>query len=128
MKKKKVLLRWVIVLSALYTLGHILFGFDETQSIRAITSLIGAALFVSILLYLNLKEQETTGQKDTPLTLGMSKSLFKLVSIFILLGIAKHLYFLLHGAITYFTWESFGADFLALFISVVCFFMFLKIK
>ncbi|WP_050183902.1 hypothetical protein [Domibacillus robiginosus] len=128
MKKKKVLLRWVIVLSALYTLGHFLFGFDETRSIRSLTSLIGAAFFVGMLLYLNLKDQETTEQKDAPLTLGMSKHLYILISSFIIVGISKQFYFLLHGAITDFTWESFGTDFLAFLISVVCFLVFLKIK
>ncbi|EPD50971.1 hypothetical protein HMPREF1210_02162 [Paenisporosarcina sp. HGH0030] len=55
---KKILLRWFIVLSALYTLGHLLFGFDETQLLRVITSTIGAIFWLSILLYMNIKERE----------------------------------------------------------------------
>lgn len=55
---KKILLRWFIVLSALYTLGHVLFGFDETRLLRVITSTIGAIFYVSILLYMNIKERE----------------------------------------------------------------------
>ncbi|PUB10468.1 hypothetical protein [Paenisporosarcina sp. OV554] len=55
---KKILLRWFIVLSALYTLGHWLFGFDETRLLRVITSTIGAIFCVSVLLYMNIKERE----------------------------------------------------------------------
>lgn len=55
---KKILLRWFIVLSALYTLGHLLFGFDETRLLSAITSTIGAIFCVSVLLYMNIKERE----------------------------------------------------------------------
>ncbi|WP_342542418.1 hypothetical protein MHH33_16775 [Paenisporosarcina sp. FSL H8-0542] len=55
---KKILLRWFIVLSALYTLGHLLFGFDETRLLRVITSTIGAIFWGSILLYMNIKERE----------------------------------------------------------------------
>ncbi|ATP40050.1 hypothetical protein CSE16_08305 [Solibacillus sp. R5-41] len=55
---KKILLRWFIVLSALYTLGHLLFGFDETRLLRVITSTIGAAFCGSVLLYMNIKERE----------------------------------------------------------------------
>ncbi|MCM3789134.1 hypothetical protein M3221_12040 [Domibacillus indicus] len=55
---KKILLRWIIVLSGLYTLGHLLFGFDETRLLRVITSSIGGAFFLSILIYMNLKERE----------------------------------------------------------------------
>ncbi|ATP40373.1 hypothetical protein CSE16_10115 [Solibacillus sp. R5-41] len=55
---KKILLRWFIVLSALYSLGHLLFGFDETRLLRVITSTIGVAFCVSVLLYMNIKERE----------------------------------------------------------------------
>lgn len=94
MKKKKVLLRWVIFLSALYTLGHLLFGFDETRLMRVITSSIEGALFLSILLYMNLKEQKTTEQKDVrkKLFIFIRWFLYLTVGIFLcdyLLGVPK---------------------------------------
>lgn len=55
---KKILLRWFIVLSTLYSLGHLLFGFDETQLLRVITSTVGVVFCGSVLLYMNIKERE----------------------------------------------------------------------
>lgn len=54
---KKILIQWVFILSGLYTIGHVLFGFDETRFLRIITNLVEAIFFGCILLYINLKEK-----------------------------------------------------------------------
>lgn len=56
---KKILLRWIIVLSALYCICDILFDFDETRIIRGITSLIRAIFFSCLFIYLDDKEINT---------------------------------------------------------------------
>lgn len=55
---KKVILRWVIVLSALYCMGHILFDFKETRIMRIFTGAVEISFFGSILLYINLKTRK----------------------------------------------------------------------
>jgi hypothetical protein len=55
---KKTILRWVIVLSALYCMGHILFDFKETRLMRIFTGAVEISFFGSILLYINLKTKE----------------------------------------------------------------------
>lgn len=55
---KKAIVRWVIVLLALYIIGHILFDFGETRLMRIITGSIGLALFVSILIYKNMRNED----------------------------------------------------------------------
>ncbi|WP_087998084.1 hypothetical protein [Gottfriedia solisilvae] len=55
---KKIFLRWIIVLTGLYTLCHILFGFNETKLTSSMISAIEAGFFFSILLYFILKEKE----------------------------------------------------------------------
>ncbi|PKG22837.1 hypothetical protein CWS01_14200 [Niallia nealsonii] len=54
---KKIVIRWIIVLSGFYNFGHILFGFDETPFISRITHLIEAIFFGSILLYIFEREK-----------------------------------------------------------------------
>lgn len=55
---KKSLLQWVITLSALYCIGHIVFDFKETQLMRILTGAVEILFFGSILLYLYLKKQK----------------------------------------------------------------------
>jgi hypothetical protein len=55
---KKTILRWVIVLLALYIIGHILFDFGETRLMRIITGSIGPAFFVCILFYINSRSKD----------------------------------------------------------------------
>lgn len=55
---KKAIVRWVIVLLALYIIGHILFDFGETRLMRIITGSIGPALFVSMLIYKNMRNED----------------------------------------------------------------------
>lgn len=55
---KKTIIRWVVVLLALYIIGHIFFDFGETRLMRIITGLIGSAFFVSILIYLNMRSED----------------------------------------------------------------------
>jgi hypothetical protein len=62
---KKVILRWIIALSALYCLGHILFDFKETRPMRIITGAIEISFFGSILLYMNLKTKEEKSNHST---------------------------------------------------------------
>lgn len=62
---KKVLLRWVIVLSALYCIGHIVFDFKETRIMRIFTGAVELSFFGSILLYMNLKTREDKSKPST---------------------------------------------------------------
>lgn len=55
---RKTIIRWVVVLLALYIMGHIFFDFGETRLMRIITGLIGSAFFVSILIYLNKRSED----------------------------------------------------------------------
>jgi uncharacterized membrane protein YfcA len=56
---KKILLRWIIVLSTLYCICDILFDFDETRILRGISSLIKAIFFLCLFIYLEDKEINT---------------------------------------------------------------------
>lgn len=62
---KKAVLRWVIILLALYITGHILFDFGETRLMRIFTGSIGPALFVCVLIYMNLKTGEGKNNQST---------------------------------------------------------------
>lgn len=55
---KKSLLQWVITLSAVYCIGHILFDFKETRWMRILTGAVEISFFGSLLLYIYLKKQE----------------------------------------------------------------------
>lgn len=55
---KKTLLQWVIALSGLYCIGHVLFDFKETRSMRIFTGTVEILFFGSILLYICLKTRE----------------------------------------------------------------------
>ncbi|MEK4980104.1 hypothetical protein [Bacillus sp. FSL K6-6540] len=55
---KKSLLQWVIMLSAVYCIGHILFDFKETRWMRILTGAVEISFFGSILLYIYLKKRE----------------------------------------------------------------------
>ncbi|MGC6587343.1 hypothetical protein ACPV3A_20615 [Paenibacillus sp. Dod16] len=62
---KKAILRWVMVLSALYCMGHILFDFKETHLMRIFTGAVEISFFGSILLYINLKTKEGKSNHST---------------------------------------------------------------
>ncbi|MFE9276145.1 hypothetical protein ACQKLN_03650 [Paenibacillus glucanolyticus] len=63
---KKAILRWVIVLSALYCMGHILFDFKETRLMRIITGAVEISFFGSILLFINSRTKEKSNHSTKP--------------------------------------------------------------